>query len=108
MHGTVALGGKYLHEPARLELLKKTPVMIVRALDGDDDGRAASEVIFKQIQGDTFTCALEYAEGIKDPNEMSFESVITAAAKVEQQLQQQTLLHDTRYQQWKEEQQCVV
>jgi len=95
-HSAIALGGKFLHDVAITELLKKTPRAIVLTLDADDAGREAQNGIYLRVRPIVFTINLEYKGG-KDPNELSEESIIKYAKKARQQITQHEQQQQMRF-----------
>jgi DNA primase len=103
-HGAVALGGKYLHLPALKELLKKAPSLIVLALDGDEDGQAAAQVIARQLDEVGLPhYRLTYQAGAKDPNESKPQHIIDAITNITTHLDRLNASSAARYEAWKEQ-----
>ena len=81
LHYATGLGGKYLSKLAYEQLLVKEPAFIVIATDNDDAGSDAAKAINSQITGISRTI-LTYPVGVKDPNELTFEQVVSATAHI--------------------------
>jgi DNA primase len=103
-HYAVALGGKYLHAQALQELLHKAPNLIVLALDGDQDGSAAADVIANLLVGVVPTYRLTYEQGVKDPNDSTAVHILEQHNHITKQLQTLTHASEQRLAAWKAQQ----
>jgi DNA primase len=76
-HFGLALGGTVLHGEAIRSLCKMQPESVVLLFDNDAAGREAQRISYKNLIEHVPVIEVQYPEGVHDPNELTFEQVVT-------------------------------